>query len=359
LYASVGLLLLVVLVLTLCLLSPLSAGMRDEGLLREVNHLATQRFMHLIAPHPDTGVPPARLAGLLPPGFRGLSGYMLANRCGYLPAPMSQFSLYPSEVLCHAVLLLHSAGKQQEVLRLGMGVLMGMMVQRMEAAAAAAEAAAQSASSGEGAAAAAGSSSSSTGSDGASSSSGASSSATPAATRMFLYSGHDSSLMPLLAALGKDVRDWPPYLSSLALELWRRPTGQRYVKVGQGFWLALKGNLRCCCCPGAAWRFRSSACCSRAAPASSTAPQPPTNTASRCRCYTTQSRSPSLSSAAAPPASCSSSSKHAGLAGQLPHCPFQALPAHPQAVPGMLSVTLTSTLMPPVLLSWLSPAGTT
>ena len=37
--------------------------------------------------------------------------------------------------------------------------------------------------------------------------------------------------MPLLAALGKEVRDWPPYLSSLALELWRRPTGQHYVKV--------------------------------------------------------------------------------------------------------------------------------
>ena len=126
---------------------------------------------------------------------------------------------------------MQSAGKQHEVLRLGMGVLMGMMVQRMEAAAAASEAAAQAASSGEGAAAAAGSSSSG-GGDGDSSNSGASSSASPAATRMFLYSGHDSSLMPLLAALGKEVRGWPPYLSSLALELWRRPTGQHYVKVG-------------------------------------------------------------------------------------------------------------------------------
>ena len=64
-----GLLLLVMLVLTLCLLLPLSAGMRDEGLLREVNHLATQRFMHLIAPHPDTGTPPAPLAGSLPAVF--------------------------------------------------------------------------------------------------------------------------------------------------------------------------------------------------------------------------------------------------------------------------------------------------
>jgi hypothetical protein len=155
---------------------------------------------------------------------------------------MRQFPQRLSLLSLVAVLLLQSAGKQHEVLRLGMGVLMGMMVQRMEAAAAAAEAAAQAASSGEGAAAAAGSSSSgegaaaaagsSGGGDGDSSNSGASSSASPAATRMFLYSGHDSSLMPLLAALGKEVRGWPPYLSSLALELWRRPTGQHYVKVG-------------------------------------------------------------------------------------------------------------------------------
>lgn len=47
-------------------------------------------------------------------------------------------------------------------------------------------------------------------------------------------SGHDSSLMPLLAALGKSVTDWPPYLSNLTLELWRQPQGQQYVKVGTG-----------------------------------------------------------------------------------------------------------------------------
>lgn len=38
--------------------------------------------------------------------------------------------------------------------------------------------------------------------------------------------------MPLLAALGKPVTDWPPYLSNLVLELWRQPQGQQYVKVG-------------------------------------------------------------------------------------------------------------------------------
>lgn len=111
-------------------------GMRDEQLLRDIDRLATARFMHVIAPHPDTG-------------------------------------------------------KTHEVLRLGMGVLMEMMVRRMEAAAA-----------GE-----------------------------AGDTRMFLYSGHDSSLMPLLAALGKHVEDWPPYLSNLTLELWQQPSGQHFVKV--------------------------------------------------------------------------------------------------------------------------------
>lgn len=83
------------------------------------------------------------------------------------------------------------AGKKEEVLRLGMGVLMELMVRRMEGAPA----------------------------------------ASSPGPRMYLYSGHDSSLMPLLAALGVHVERWPPYLSNLALELWRRPSGQEYVKV--------------------------------------------------------------------------------------------------------------------------------
>jgi hypothetical protein len=35
--------------------------MRDEQLLREVDRLATQRFMHVVAPPPNTGAPPALL----------------------------------------------------------------------------------------------------------------------------------------------------------------------------------------------------------------------------------------------------------------------------------------------------------
>ena len=80
-------------------------------------------------------------------------------------------------------------------------------------------------------------------------------------TSLHLYSGHDSSLMPLLAALGHQVADWPPYLSNLVLELWQRPGGsggERYVKVrawvcgwvgagaqGQGVWGWGEGTLRC------------------------------------------------------------------------------------------------------------------
>lgn len=38
-----------------------------------------------------------------------------------------------------------------------------------------------------------------------------------------LYSGHDSTIMPLLAALGMDVESWPPYVSNLTFELWELP----------------------------------------------------------------------------------------------------------------------------------------
>ncbi|KAG2424099.1 hypothetical protein HXX76_014774 [Chlamydomonas incerta] len=44
-----------------------------------------------------------------------------------------------------------------------------------------------------------------------------------AAPRMYLYSGHDSTIMPLLSALGLDVSHWPPYLSNIVLELWQLP----------------------------------------------------------------------------------------------------------------------------------------
>lgn len=49
--------------------------------------------------------------------------------------------------------------------------------------------------------------------------------------KMHLYSGHDSTVMPLLVALGKEVESWPSYMSNLVFENWRTPSGERYIKV--------------------------------------------------------------------------------------------------------------------------------
>ena len=39
----------------------------------------------------------------------------------------------------------------------------------------------------------------------------------------FMYfSGHDSTLSPLLSAMGKPGGSWPPFTSSLVFELWKR-----------------------------------------------------------------------------------------------------------------------------------------
>jgi hypothetical protein len=49
--------------------------------------------------------------------------------------------------------------------------------------------------------------------------------------KFYLLSGHDSTIMPLLAALGVEIDHWPHYLSNLVFELWQRPNGQHYVQV--------------------------------------------------------------------------------------------------------------------------------
>jgi lysophosphatidic acid phosphatase type 6 len=51
--------------------------------------------------------------------------------------------------------------------------------------------------------------------------------------RLYLYSGHDSTIMPLLAALGRPTDDhWPGYASNLVFELWERASnGEPYVMV--------------------------------------------------------------------------------------------------------------------------------
>lgn len=40
---------------------------------------------------------------------------------------------------------------------------------------------------------------------------------------LWLYSGHDSTITPLLVALGQPETDWPPFTANLVFELWRRP----------------------------------------------------------------------------------------------------------------------------------------
>lgn len=48
--------------------------------------------------------------------------------------------------------------------------------------------------------------------------------------RLLIYSGHDSTLVPLLCALGCYDGVWPPYASFLALELVRNKSGERFVR---------------------------------------------------------------------------------------------------------------------------------
>eukprot|EP00798_Chlamydomonas_sp_ICE-L_P032705 gene32705-17136_t len=52
------------------------------------------------------------------------------------------------------------------------------------------------------------------------------------AVTVFLYSGHDSTVLPLLAALGLEMSEWPPYMSNIVFELWKLPdaSGQHVVR---------------------------------------------------------------------------------------------------------------------------------
>lgn len=50
--------------------------------------------------------------------------------------------------------------------------------------------------------------------------------------KLFLYSVHDTTLMPCLMALGVFDMKWPPYAADITLELYQhRQTNQPYVKV--------------------------------------------------------------------------------------------------------------------------------
>ncbi len=52
--------------------------------------------------------------------------------------------------------------------------------------------------------------------------------------QMYMYSGHDTTIMPLLATLGQDITTWPPYVSNVIFEMWESQKDgkkQEYVKV--------------------------------------------------------------------------------------------------------------------------------
>uniref|UniRef100_A0A8B9GTR8 Acid phosphatase 6, lysophosphatidic n=1 Tax=Astyanax mexicanus TaxID=7994 RepID=A0A8B9GTR8_ASTMX len=50
--------------------------------------------------------------------------------------------------------------------------------------------------------------------------------------KLFLYSAHDTTLMPCLMALGVFDMRWPPYAADITLELYQhRKTNQHYIKV--------------------------------------------------------------------------------------------------------------------------------
>lgn len=73
--------------------------------------------------------------------------------------------------------------------------------------------------------------------------------------KLYCYSGHDTTVMPLLATVGQDVTTWPPYVSNVVFELWEGQKGgqkQQYVKVlvnGKEAQLPdiTSGVLSCCC----------------------------------------------------------------------------------------------------------------
>ncbi|OQS02437.1 hypothetical protein THRCLA_05196 [Thraustotheca clavata] len=71
--------------------------------------------------------------------------------------------------------------------------------------------------------------------------------------RFVLYSGHDDTVMPILAALGGELwlKDWPPYAAFLAFELYTEiSTHKRFVRViYQGQTLSLEGCDNESLCP--------------------------------------------------------------------------------------------------------------
>lgn len=49
--------------------------------------------------------------------------------------------------------------------------------------------------------------------------------------KLFLWSGHDTTVMPLLTALGYETHQWPTFTANIAFELWRGAGGAPWVRV--------------------------------------------------------------------------------------------------------------------------------
>jgi hypothetical protein len=48
--------------------------------------------------------------------------------------------------------------------------------------------------------------------------------------KFLLYSGHDTTLIPILVALQVDTMEWPPYASMMLIELFDM-SGKNYVRI--------------------------------------------------------------------------------------------------------------------------------
>jgi hypothetical protein len=121
------------------------------------------------------------------------------------------------------------AARCRDVLRLGVGPLLQRLLANMERAGGAGASPGAGASAPPPANASAGAAV-----GGGGGGSGGSVSADARLPRLFLWSGHDSTVHALLAALGQETHTWAPFTANLIFELWEAPSGARSGSSGEG-----------------------------------------------------------------------------------------------------------------------------
>lgn len=73
----------------------------------------------------------------------------------------------------------------------------------------------------------------------------------PSEVKISLYSGHDTTLLPLLSSIGIDCSTWPPYAANVIFELYRKNEGRKveyFVKVlynGQEQYISHQRSTMC------------------------------------------------------------------------------------------------------------------